>query len=193
MHRSGGVTIAAAMAMAVAMLAVTGCGDDSESGPATAEFSERRKALGARLANRKRAPADQSAPATSIGTTVGDVGLVAGTFRYDPEGKRDPFRSFLFERPENMPDLARGPLEQFDVSQLSLVAVIWDVGTARALVQDPSGMSFIIAEGTRVGKNAGRVLRIGDSAVVVKETYVDYRGKETTRDVEMRIRTSEGG
>lgn len=92
-----------------------------------------------------------------------------------------------------MPDLARGPLEQFDVSQLSLVAVIWDVGTARALVQDPSGMSFIIAEGTRVGKNAGRVLRIGDSAVVVKETYVDYRGKETTRDVEMRIRTSEGG
>lgn len=92
-----------------------------------------------------------------------------------------------------MPDLARGPLEQFDVSQLSLVAVIWDVGTARALVQDPSGMSFIIAEGTRVGKNAGRVLRIGDSAVVVKETYVDYRGKETTRDVEMRIRKSEGG
>lgn len=193
MHRSGGVTIAAAMAMAVAILAVTGCGDDSESGPATAEFSERRKALAARLANSKRAPADQAAPATSIGTTVGDVGLVAGTFRYDPEGKRDPFRSFLFERPENMPDLARGPLEQFDVSQLSLVAVIWDVGTARALVQDPSGMSFIIAEGTRVGKNAGRVLRIGDSAVVVKETYVDYRGKETTRDVEMRIRTSEGG
>lgn len=193
MHRSGGVTIAAAMAMAVAILAVTGCGDDSESGPATAEFSERRKALAARLANRKRAPAAQSAPATSIGTTVGDVGLVAGTFRYDPEGKRDPFRSFLFERPENLPDLARGPLEQFDVSQLSLVAVIWDVGTARALVQDPSGMSFIIAEGTRVGKNAGRVLRIGDSAVVVKETYVDYRGKETTRDVEMRIRKSEGG
>ena len=54
-------------------------------------------------------------------------------------------------------------------------------------------MSFIIAEGTKVGKNAGRVLRIGDNAVVVKETYVDYRGKETTRDVEMRIRMSEGG
>ncbi len=189
----GGVTIAIATAMAVGLLAVTGCGDDSGSGPATTEFSERRKAMDARLANKKQAPAAQPAPASSVETTVGGVGLVAGTFRYDPEGKRDPFRSFLFERPENMPELARGPLEQFDVSQLSLVAVVWDVGTARALIQDPSGMSFIIARGTKVGKNSGRVLRIGDSSVVVKETYVDYRGKETTRDVEMRIFKSEGG
>ncbi len=193
MHSSGGVTVAVATAMAVAILTVLGCGDDSESGPKPGEISDRRSALEARLANKKQALASQPTSAASVETTIGGVGLVAGRFRYDPAGKRDPFRSFLFERPENMPELARGPLEQFDVSQLSLVAVVWDVGSARALVQDPSGMSFIIAEGTRVGKNAGRVLRIGDNAVVVKETYVDYRGKETTRDVEMRIRMSEGG
>ncbi len=190
--RRSGLTIAVAMAMVIAILAVTGCGDGSEVGPTTAEFSERRKALAARLAKRKQAPAAQPAPAAPVETTVGGVGLVVGTFRYDPEGKRDPFRSFLFERP-GTPEVALGPLEQLDVAQLSLVAVIWDVGTARALVQDPSGESFIIAEGALIGKNSGRVIRIDDNLVVVKETYVDFLGEETKRDIEMRIRTSEGG
>jgi hypothetical protein len=37
------------------------------------------------------------------------------------------------------------------------------------------------------------VISIDDNTVVVKETYVDYLGQETTKDVEMRMRRSEGG
>ncbi|TMA31766.1 MAG: pilus assembly protein PilP [Deltaproteobacteria bacterium] len=86
-----------------------------------------------------------------------------------------------------------GPLGQFDLSQLEVVAVVWRTGNARALVEDPSGESYIVGEGAAIGKNRGQVISIGDNTVVVKETYVDYLGQETTKDVEMRMRRSEGG
>ena len=39
----------------------------------------------------------------------------------------------------------------------------------------------------------GRVVHIGDNLVLVKETYVDFAGEQSTKDVEMRIRRSQGG
>jgi Tfp pilus assembly protein PilP len=44
-----------------------------------------------------------------------------------------------------------------------------------------------------VGKNEGRIIKIDDSVVIVKETYVDLMGQESTKDIELRIRRSEGG
>ena len=85
------------------------------------------------------------------------------------------------------------PLEQYDLSQLSLVAVVWKTGNARALIQDPSGDSYIVAEGARLGKNSGTVLGIEDNSVRVKETYVDFLGRETTKDIELRMPGNEGG
>jgi Tfp pilus assembly protein PilP len=76
---------------------------------------------------------------------------------------------------------------------MSLLAVVWNTGVARALVRDPAGKSYIVGTGTRMGKNEGRVTNINDNLVVVKETYVDFLGQETTKDIEMRIRRSEGG
>jgi len=48
-------------------------------------------------------------------------------------------------------------------------------------------------KGSRVGKNSGRVIHIGDNLVLVKETYVDFAGEQSTKDVEMRIRRRQGG
>lgn len=113
---------------------------------------------------------------------------------YDPTGKRDPFRSYRFEQESSsgLEEVA-GPLESFELEQLSLVAVVWETPRPRALVADPSGRSYIVEEGTRVGKNEGRVIHIGDNLVLVKETYEDFAGERTTKDVEMRIRGSQGG
>ena len=49
------------------------------------------------------------------------------------------------------------------------------------------------AEGTKIGKSNGRVTQIDDNLVVVQETYVDSSGETTTKDIEMRIRATEGG
>jgi hypothetical protein len=37
------------------------------------------------------------------------------------------------------------------------------------------------------------VIHIGDNLVLVKETYENLAGEQTTKDVELRIRLSQGG
>ena len=48
-------------------------------------------------------------------------------------------------------------------------------------------------EGSAIGKNNGQVIHIGDNLVLVKETYENFAGEQTTKDVELRIRLSQGG
>jgi len=184
-----------AMAMMVALLFLASC-EQNTHGPTTEDFNRERDALAARVKTKKPvAQAPAAAVVAQAPPTENVFGGVSGGFVYDPSNLRDPFRSFEWEEKSRAAlDMAdRGPLEQYDVNQLSLLAVVWNTGTARALVQDPAGKSYIVGAGTRIGKNDGRVVEIGDNLLVVKETYVDFLGQETTKDIEMRIRRSEGG
>ena len=110
---------------------------------------------------------------------------------YVAAGKRDPFRSFRFEKAE--PVVAVGPLADFDLSQLSIVGLVWNTTNPRALVSDPGGRSFVLQEGSHIGKNRGRVIRIDQDLILVQEEFVDFDGAVSTKDVEMRIRKSQGG
>jgi type IV pilus assembly protein PilP len=182
--------------MAIVVCALAGCKDERPLGPTTQEFNQEREALATKLEQGKgaaRTPARKpNAPATA-----GSAGFAADAkdFTYEPEGRRDPFRSYEWEhmQRELVSSQQSGPLEQYDLAQLELVGVVWDVGRARALVQDPSGMSYVVAAGARMGKNEGLVMRIDDNLVVVRERYVDLYGNESTKDIEMRIRASDGG
>lgn len=186
-----------ATAALASLLLLVGCGEETIDAPTTKDFQKERAALTAKMKQKARqatariaqAPAQAAAaqPAES-GFQAVDVG-----YAYDPTGKRDPFRSFRWERQPDLDEEAVGPLEQFELGQLSVVAVVWDVNRPRALVEDPSGRSYIVQEGTKVGKNDGTIIHIGDNLVLVKETYVDFAGVETTKDVELRIRKSQGG
>ncbi len=196
----------AAVAISIALLALVGC-EEAIDQPTGEEFQQERAALNARVEERKAKKASDrvppAAPAASPskiavvpkGPSVEDSFVGSGDeIVYDRDGLKDPFRSFMWERREITGQIAQGtPLEQFDVSQLSVIAVVWKTGSARALVEDPAGQSYIIAKGTRIGKNDGRVTQIGDNLVIVNETYEDYLGNVTKKDVEMRIRRSEGG
>jgi len=185
---------AVGVAMALAVLA--GCGGEKPLGPTTGEFNAERQALVAELARGKRK--DRAAPGKATGREAGEAaGLpsLSAEFHYDPTGRRDPFRSYEWEylNREIANAEQAGPLEQYELGQLALLGVVWDVGRARALVQDPSGMSYVVAAGARMGKNEGLVTRIDDNLVVVRERYVDLYGNESTKDIELRIRASDGG
>lgn len=196
----------AAIASSLALFMLVGCQQESNQ-PTGAEFKKERAALNARVKARKAkkasaqagAPAAQAAQVAVVPKGVPSDGGFVGSGRglvYDRTGMRDPFRSFEWERKEiaaRNENVVGGPLEQFDVSQLSVIAVVWKTGSARALVEDPTGQSYIIGKGTRIGKNDGMVTEIDDNLVVVNETYEDYLGKITKKDIEMRIRRSEGG
>ena len=88
---------------------------------------------------------------------------------------------------------SKGPLEQFDLGQLDLTGLVWKSDNRRALVQDPSGRSYIVRKGDPIGKNEGVIVEIDDTGVVVREAYVDFHGERTTKEIVMRVRQSQGG
>ncbi len=114
-------------------------------------------------------------------------------YRYDPTGKPDPFKSFLKQMLVVKDTESLSPLERFDLSQLTVTGIIWASRDPRALVEDPTGKGYIVGEGTGIGKNKGRIVRIGDNRVVVKETYVDFHNKATTKDVDLYLYQRHGG
>ncbi len=120
------------------------------------------------------------------------------TFTYDPRGKPDPFRPLVVEKPEvppppaskvpPKPTLEPGtPLERFDLSQLKLVAIIWNIKEPRAMVEDSAGKGYIISAGTNIGKNKGVVTKINSTGVVVTEKIEDASGKISTRDTVLKL------
>jgi Tfp pilus assembly protein PilP len=187
-----------ALGLAIAACVLAACGEERPLGPTTQEFNQERQALAAKLDKGKgKGSAKVAAAGRKQAPEVAPAGFAAdgADFTYEGSGRRDPFRSYEWEhmKRELAAAAQSGPLEQYDLNQLSLVGVVWDVGRARALVQDPSGMSYVVAAGARMGKNEGLVTRIDDNLVVVRERYVDLYGNESTKDVEMRIRASDGG
>ena len=183
--------------LGAAIFLVVGCEKGAENAPSVQDYEQKRAELVKKkgAAGGAVAQRGKSAPADPKGGPDG-AGLVSGasTYSYDATDKRDPFRSFVIDAQMALSEHERGPLEQFDLSQLSLVAVVWDTGRPRALVTDPSGRGYVVQEGTPIGKNSGQVIRISDNTLMVKETYVDYLGAATNKEIQMRIRSkSQGG
>jgi type IV pilus assembly protein PilP len=188
--------VASLLVLSLAFVAV-GCGDEEQIGtPTTSEFLKERE----NLANRALAKPKPATPASTTAEEAAgaseNTGYASGErdYFYDPRGKRDPFRSFRFvETDDESKATAFGPLGDFELGQLELSAVIWDAMHPRALILDPGGRAYIIHEGSQIGKNSGQVIHIGDNLVLVKETYENLEGEQTTKDVELRIRLRQGG
>jgi type IV pilus assembly protein PilP len=180
---------------------MTGCGDPVPTDvPTTSDFVKERELLAKQNAasggKARRSPGSGPVRAADGQAGSGDPSYAAadGGYSYDARGKRDPFRSFRFANSENERDReAFGPLVDFELGQLELSAVIWDATNPRALILDPGGRSYIVREGSPIGKNRGQIIHIGDNLVLVKETYENFAGEKTTKDVELRIRLSQGG
>lgn len=184
------------MIFILALVFLGACSKEEEplTAPTASDFEKERAELAARVKgkrpelgkkDRKRASEKGVADET-------DFAVVDRDYVYESEGKRDPFRSFILDAKDERED-SRGPLEQFDLAQLTVVAVVWGTNNPRAVVNDPSGRGYIVREGTYMGKNEGRVIAIADNALTVKETYVDYFGDTTTKDVLMRVRVEKEG
>ncbi len=107
-----------------------------------------------------------------------------------PQINRDPFRPMNLRT--KTPPRARenlSPLERFELGQLKIVGIIWDLEEPRALIEDTAGLGYIVKVGTPIGSNDGTVKAIGRSEVIVEEFYEDSRGAKRKRDVSMRLST----
>lgn len=112
---------------------------------------------------------------------------------YQVVGVRDPFLPFEGVTPGESGVLSKesDPLQRLSLSQIYLVGVI--IGKqSKALIQESSGMGYIISEGTLIGENNGIVTKIAKDGVTIKQHFKDYMGRVNTREVVLSLKKEEG-
>lgn len=103
------------------------------------------------------------APLASLAATDAD---------YDPRGRRDPFQPPVAPAPV----VSKIALERVELSELAVEAIVSGIADAKATVVVRGGESFVVGVGSRVGKWGGRVARITQSEIVIREEFTDPSG-----------------
>lgn len=111
------------------------------------------------------------------------------TYIYEQKGRRDPFAS-LVQVAKEKPKRLRGakPIENFDVGEIKLNAILWDNKQYFALITLPDGKSYTIRKGTTLGLYGGKVEEITRDSVLIREHVKDYRGQLKTKDTILKLR-----
>ena len=108
--------------------------------------------------------------------------------RYSSAGKRDPFRPLsLKPKASQRARENLSPLERYEIGQLKLVAIVWDIKEPKAMVEDAAGLGYIVKVGTVIGPNEGKVKAIKPAEVVIEESYVDFYGARKTQEIGMKL------
>jgi len=111
--------------------------------------------------------------------------------KIDFTGKKDPFRSYAVPSKAKLPlppltDKLL-PIQQYEVNQFKVLGIITGLASNRALVLDPTGKSYVIKEGTFIGRNNGRVVKITTKLIEITEQYRDDSGKIRNRTVNLAL------
>ncbi|MEO0335779.1 MAG: pilus assembly protein PilP, partial [Pseudomonadota bacterium] len=61
------------------------------------------------------------------------------------------------------------PLQRFDLDQLNLLGIIWDISDPKAMFKDPNGEIHIVGLEERIGRKNGYIAVIREGEVVVVE------------------------
>lgn len=108
--------------------------------------------------------------------------------RYSPKAKRDPFRPpSLQTRTSTQVRANLSPLERIELRQLVVVGIIWDVQEPRAMIEDNTGLGYIVKIGTPIGRSDGRVKAIHPNNLIVEESFEDFSGAKKKREVTMKL------
>jgi len=132
------------------------------------------------------APAVQApAPAVAAPQPAAPGGLLVpgSDFRYDPTGRRDPFKSLLQLEKKQRDVSQLPPIQQFDLETVKVVGIIIDpVSGAQAMVRAPNGQTFVVRPGTIIGKNEGEVVEITLRGIRIVEKFLDFMNRETRKE-----------
>ena len=97
---------------------------------------------------------------------------------------RNPFQSYILD--EDTED--KGPLECCDITQFKvLLTLIGLEGGDKAKVIAPGGKRFTVQIGTKIGNRKGKVYKISDGTIFIKEKHKNVLGEEETVRVEIAL------
>ena len=128
-----------------------------------------------------------------------------GTYRYNPEGKPDPFKPFIkVVEKKNPAEKAPGtqlteeqavflsPLQRFSTEEFRLTGIVLTGTKKFAMVESPEGKHYILHRNTLIGVNEGRVIKIFSDSVVVLEKIKDFEGNTNMERVVLTLRQNGG-
>ncbi|MFA7346963.1 MAG: pilus assembly protein PilP [Desulfurivibrionaceae bacterium] len=116
----------------------------------------------------------------------------APPFIYNRE-RPDPFFPFLTQEIMKADAKAKAELtgtQKYEPSQLTLVAIVSGKRGLLAMVQDSSGIGYVLRKGTKIGET-GEVIQIAQDKVIIEQSLKNIAGERTSRKIEM-ILSKEG-
>jgi len=107
---------------------------------------------------------------------------------------RDPFSSaqnqqVLLDELEKEDNVCEELLCGFEISQLSLVAVMSGGASPVAMLEDAQGIGYIVKKNSRIGKRGGRISSIYQNCLVVSEPSADL--KSGVKDITLCVKSED--
>jgi Tfp pilus assembly protein PilP len=112
-------------------------------------------------------------------------------YEYSALGRRDPFMPLIVKQ-EAKPKKSQIPVENFEVADFRLIAILWKKDGYYAVISLPDGKSYTIREGMRLGLHGGKVYKISKDSVIIRENIRDYKGVVSPKDTVLKLRKEEG-
>lgn len=103
------------------------------------------------------------------------------TYRYDPQGRRDPFRSLIGPAPQLEPGQRPPGVPGFLIDEMKLQGVFRTKTGLQAMINGPDNKGYLIKVGDKVFD--GEVIRITPTSVVFRQEVNDPTRIERYREV----------
>jgi Tfp pilus assembly protein PilP len=118
--------------------------------------------------------------------------VVQEVYTYDSRGRRDPFLPLITIAKEK-PTKKKGasPIESFAIEEISLLAIARDKEKYYALIMLPDKKNFTITEGMTLGLQGGKVEKITEDSVLIREYVKDYKGNIKPKDTVLKLHKEE--
>lgn len=119
-------------------------------------------------------PSANAAGASPPGGPPSDFSGLEGflePYIYDQVNRRDPFMPYAEYVPPDAsgPSRPMTPAQRFDLEQLKLVGIMWDVKDPKAMFMDPESEVIVLGRDEGIGKQNGYIASIREGEVVVVE------------------------
>ncbi|HUO83906.1 MAG TPA: pilus assembly protein PilP, partial [Thermoanaerobaculia bacterium] len=113
------------------------------------------------------------------------------TYRYDPQGRRDPFRSLIGPAQKISRENAPPGVPGFLIEELDLQGIIRTQQGLVAMIKGPDNIGYTLRSGDRLFD--GEVLRITPDAVVFRQEVNDPTTIERHREVVKELKSETAG
>ncbi len=138
---------------------------------------------------KKKAPEARSAQETVA--AVAPAAKVEKDYVYTSIGKRDPFRSIFDETggeaTMDAVETILSPLQNYDITSFTVTAILWGIPSPSAMVVAPDSKTYTVKQGTLIGRNWGRVVKIKRDGIVVLEQTRMPNGQKITNTITLKL------